>query len=92
WRLRNESALSWRRGSPSDLAANRTYVERDLQHIKGRLSAGEVYSSGEIFDSVRFLGAQISSDTGMLPDNEVGYAPVVRGIAQSNAVVEVRQN
>ncbi|AOJ76645.1 fimbria/pilus outer membrane usher protein [Burkholderia ubonensis] len=92
WRLRNESALSWRRGSPSDLAANRTYVERDLQHIKGRLSAGEVYSSGEIFDSVRFLGAQISSDTGMLPDNEVGYAPVVRGIAESNAVVEVRQN
>ncbi|WP_205781948.1 fimbria/pilus outer membrane usher protein [Burkholderia sp. Ac-20344] len=92
WRLRNESALSWRRGSPSDLSANRSYVERDLQRIKGRLSAGEVYSSGEIFDSVRFLGAQISSDTGMLPDNEIGYAPVVRGIAQSNAVVEVRQN
>ncbi|WP_221624003.1 fimbria/pilus outer membrane usher protein [Burkholderia cenocepacia] len=92
WRLRNESAVSWRRGSPSDFAANRTYVERDLQRIKGRLSAGEVYSSGEIFDSVRFLGVQVSSDTGMLPDNEVGYAPVVRGIAQSNAVVEVRQN
>nr|WP_208450374.1 fimbria/pilus outer membrane usher protein [Burkholderia anthina] len=92
WRLRNESALSWRRGSPSELAANRSYVERDLQRIQGRLSAGEVYSPGEIFDSVRFLGAQVSSDTGMLPDNEVGYAPVVRGIAQSNAVVEVRQN
>ncbi|PFH19504.1 outer membrane usher protein [Burkholderia sp. JKS000303] len=92
WRLRNESALSWRRGSPSDLAANRSYVERDLQRIQGRLSAGEVYTPGEIFDSVRFLGAQVSSDTGMLPDNEVGYAPVVRGIAQSNAVVEVRQN
>ncbi len=92
WRLRNESALSWRRGSPSDISANRSYVERDLQRIKGRLSAGEVYSSGEIFDSVRFLGVQVSSDTGMLPDNEVGYAPVVRGIAQSNAVVEVRQN
>ncbi|WP_396331544.1 fimbria/pilus outer membrane usher protein [Burkholderia anthina] len=92
WRLRNESALSWRRGSSSDLAANRSYVERDLQRIQGRLSAGEVYTPGEIFDSVRFLGAQVSSDTGMLPDNEVGYAPVVRGIAQSNAVVEVRQN
>ena len=92
WRLRNESALSWRRGAPSDFSANRSYVERDLQRIKGRLAAGEVFTSGEIFDSVRFLGVQVSSDTGMLSDNDVGYAPVVRGIAQSNAVVEVRQN
>ncbi|VWB61990.1 fimbrial protein [Burkholderia aenigmatica] len=92
WRLRNESSLSWRRGSPSNFSVNRSYVERDLKGIKGRLAAGEVYSSSEIFDSVRFLGVQVSSDTGMLPDNDVGYAPVVRGIAQSNAVVEVRQN
>ncbi|RKU04167.1 usher CupC3 [Burkholderia sp. Nafp2/4-1b] len=92
WRLRNESSLSWRRGSPSEFSANRSYVERDLKGIKGRVAAGEVYSSSEIFDSVRFLGVQVSSDTGMLPDNDVGYAPVVRGIAQSNAVVEVRQN
>lgn len=92
WRFRNESALSWRRGSPSEFSVNRSYVERDLKGIKGRLAAGEVYSSSEIFDSVRFLGVQVNSDTGMLSDNEVGYAPVVRGIAQSNAVVEVRQN
>ncbi|WP_206147618.1 fimbria/pilus outer membrane usher protein [Burkholderia sp. Tr-20390] len=92
WRLRNESSLTGRNGSPTRFTANRSYVERDLRGIKGTLSAGEVYSSGEIFDSVRFLGVQVNSDTGMLPDNEVGYAPVVRGIAQSNAVVEVRQN
>ncbi len=92
WRLRNESSLTGNRGAPSRFSTNRTYVERDLQPIKGRLAMGEVYSSGEIFDSVRFLGVQVSSDTGMLPDSDVGYAPVVRGIAQSNAVVEVRQN
>ncbi|VWC77381.1 fimbrial protein [Burkholderia lata] len=92
WRLRNESSLTGRNGSPTRFTTNRSYVERDLRGIKGTLSAGEVYSSGEIFDSVRFLGVQVNSDTGMLPDNEVGYAPVVRGIAQSNAVVEVRQN
>jgi outer membrane usher protein len=92
WRLRNESSLTGRNGSPPRFTTNRSYVERELRRIKGTLSAGEVYSSGEIFDSVRFLGVQINSDTGMLPDNEIGYAPVVRGIAQSNAVVEVRQN
>ncbi|KAB1592081.1 fimbrial biogenesis outer membrane usher protein [Burkholderia cepacia] len=92
WRFRNESSLTGRRGAASSFTTNRSYVERDLQSIKGRLSMGEVYSSGEIFDSVRFLGVQVSSDTGMQPDNEIGYAPVVRGIAQSNAVVEIRQN
>ncbi len=92
WRFRNESSLTGRRGATSSFTANRSYVERDLQGIKSRLSMGEVYSSGEIFDSVRFVGVQVSSDTGMQPDNEVGYAPVVRGIAQSNAVVEIRQN
>ncbi|MCA8102064.1 fimbria/pilus outer membrane usher protein [Burkholderia contaminans] len=92
WRIRNESALTGNRGTASSFTANRTYVERDLQRIKGRLAMGEVYSSSDIFDSVRLLGVQVSSDTGMLPDDEVGYAPVVRGIAQSNAVVEIRQN
>ncbi|KUY70525.1 fimbria/pilus outer membrane usher protein [Burkholderia cepacia] len=92
WRFRNESSLTGRRGTASSFTANRTYVERDLQRIKGRLAMGEVYSSSEIFDSVRLLGVQVNSDTGMLPDDEVGYAPVVRGIAQSNAVVEIRQN
>lgn len=92
WRLRNESSLSGRRGAASQFTSNRTYAERDLRRLKGTLSLGELYSSGEIFDSVRFLGAKIGTDTGMLPDDEAGYAPIVRGIAQSNAVVEVRQN
>ncbi|WP_176114473.1 fimbria/pilus outer membrane usher protein [Burkholderia cepacia] len=92
WRLRNESALTGRRGTKSQFASNRTYVQRDLRGIKGTLSAGELYSAGEIFDSFRFVGVQVGSDTGMLPDDEVGFAPVVRGIAQTNAVVEVRQN
>ncbi len=92
WRLRNDSSLNGQRGTASKFTSNRTYVERDLRGIHGTLSAGELFSNGEIFESVRFLGAQVNSDTGMLPDDAVGYAPVVRGIAQSNAVVEVRQN
>lgn len=37
-------------------------------------------------------GVQLQSDIGMLPDNEISYTPVVRGIAETNATVEVSQN
>ena len=45
-----------------------------------------------MFDSFQFRGAQISSVPEMLPDSRRGYAPVVRGVANTNARVEVRQN
>jgi outer membrane usher protein len=44
-----------------------------------------------LFDSVRFLGMQLASDEAMRPDEERGYAPVIRGTAESNATVEIRQ-
>ncbi|WDG45258.1 fimbria/pilus outer membrane usher protein [Pseudomonas chlororaphis] len=92
WRFRNESALTGGTGMKDQFLSNRTYVESDVVPMKGKLSLGELYTPGEIFDSVRFRGAQIASDLGMLPDNEIGYAPVIRGIAETNATVEVRQN
>ncbi|KVU54030.1 usher CupC3 [Burkholderia ubonensis] len=92
WRFRNESTLTGTTGAGSRFSSNRTYVERDVRRLRSKVAAGELYTSGDIFDSVRFVGAQIGTDLGMLPDSEVGFAPVVRGIAESNAVVEVRQN
>ncbi|TKK37752.1 usher CupC3 [Pseudomonas fluorescens] len=91
WRFRNESALTGGGETKHEFKSNRTYLEHDVRSIKGKFALGELYSSGEIFDSVRFRGAQIASDLGMLPDNEAGYAPVIRGIAETNATVEVRQ-
>ncbi|PAJ98116.1 usher CupC3 [Burkholderia ubonensis] len=92
WRFRNESTLTGTTGAGSRFTSNRSYVERDIRRLRSKVAAGELYTSGDIFDSVRFVGAQIGTDLGMLPDSEVGFAPVVRGIAESNAVVEVRQN
>ncbi|MDT4814348.1 Outer membrane usher protein FimD [compost metagenome] len=94
WRLRNDSSLSGGTGQRNKFTSNRTYVERDIRRLKGTLAMGELYThaQGDIFDSVRMRGAQLQSDIGMLPDNEVGYAPIVRGIAETNATVEVSQN
>jgi hypothetical protein len=45
-----------------------------------------------VFDSVMFRGAQIFSDDTMLPESMRGFAPVIRGIARTNATVTVKQN
>ncbi|MDB5979842.1 MAG: fimbrial biosis outer rane usher protein [Pseudomonas sp.] len=92
WRLRNEASLTYGDNQPYRYRSNRTFAQRDLTGLKSQLTLGEVYSNSLIFDSVRFRGAAIDSDDGMLPDSERVYAPVIRGIAESNATVEVRQN
>lgn len=92
WRFRNESSITGSTGVRETFSSNRSYVERDIASIKGKMAAGELYTQGDIFDSVRFRGAQVSSELSMLSDNDNGYAPVVRGIAESNATVEVSQN
>lgn len=92
WRLRNESSISQSTGLSRHFSSNRTYLEHDITEFKGRFAIGQLYTNGDIFDSSRFRGLQLASDIGMLPDNESGYAPVVRGIAETNATIEVRQN
>lgn len=92
WRLRNETSLSWDDGQALDVRSNRTLLQRDVTSLKSQLTLGEQYSNATLFDSLRFRGAQLASDDGMLPDSERGYAPVIRGQALSNATVEIRQN
>lgn len=56
-----------------------------------KLTLGEIYLNSQVFDSVRFTGANLASDERMLPPNLQGYAPEVHGIARSNAKVTVSQ-
>jgi len=92
WRLRNESSLTYGNDQPYRFRSNRTFMQRDLTALKGQLTLGETFTDSQVFDSVRFLGAMVMSDEGMLPDSERVFAPVIRGIADTNALVEVRQN
>ena len=60
--------------------------------LKSTLVLGESSSLSNIFDSVPFTGLQLSTDLDMLPESVRGYAPVIRGIAKTNARVVVKQN
>ncbi|WP_106803267.1 fimbria/pilus outer membrane usher protein [Pseudomonas sp. S5D5] len=92
WRLRNESNMNGGTGRSNTFTSNRTYLQHDVTPIKGQFSAGEIFSDADLFDSVRYRGLKLASDDGMRADSERGYAPVIRGVAQTNATVEIRQN
>lgn len=47
---------------------------------------------GDTFQSLSFRGVQVASDPQMLPDSLQGYAPVIHGVTQTQARVEVRQH
>jgi outer membrane usher protein len=51
-----------------------------------------MYTSGDIFDTVRFRGVRLYRDMQMLPNSRRNFTPIVQGIAQSNALVTIEQN
>jgi outer membrane usher protein len=92
WRLRNYSSYNKAGSGSGDLQIISSYAEHDIASIGGRVRAGDAFTSGTTFNSTQFRGVQVSSDDNMLPDSMQGYAPVIRGVARSNAKVEVKQN
>ncbi|MFC4763673.1 fimbria/pilus outer membrane usher protein [Dyella koreensis] len=97
WQLRHNSTLlmqSGVAGSPSRRHWQNldTYLRRDLPSLRAQMTIGDSYTGGEMFDSVKVRGVQIATDDRMLPDSLRGYAPTVRGVAETNAKVTIRQN
>lgn len=95
WRLRNQSVYNYDAGHNKDgnhLSTLGSYIQRDIHQLKSQMMVGETFTAGNIFESVQFTGASITSEGLMLPGSQRGFAPIIRGIAQSNARVTVRQN
>lgn len=92
WRLRNYS--TWNKDSQGNDNWDTvySYVQRDIILLKAQLVLGDSSSPADVFDSIPFRGGQLASDDEMIPDSLKGYAPVVRGIARTNAQVLIRQN
>ncbi|MFS2125014.1 fimbria/pilus outer membrane usher protein [Pseudomonas sp. Pseusp97] len=91
WRLRQRSALNLGEEGKS-LQNLATYAQRDIDTLRSQLTLGDAFTDGDLFDSVAMRGVRLNSDERMLPDSQRGYAPVVRGIAATNARVTIRQN
>lgn len=91
WRLRHRASISHgSEGRRHDVIGST--LQRDLPGWDSQLLLGESNTGGELFESVAFTGLRLGTDERMLPDSLRGFAPVVRGIAEGNAVVRIRQN
>lgn len=92
WRFRNYSSINHDDVNGTQVDSVYTYVQRDIKFLSSQLTMGDSNTPSDIFDSVAFRGTQLATDEDMKPDSLRGYAPVVRGIAKSNAQVMIKQN
>lgn len=100
WRLR--STMSYTRNtsnvggmSPQTIQRTdftNTYLYRDIVAWRSEILVGENSTDNDVFDSLPFRGIRLNSSDEMLPNSLRGFAPVISGIAQSNARVTVSQN
>ncbi len=92
WHFRQNSALTWQSNGQRTYQDIATYVQHDLPSIRSQLTLGDAFTDGAVFDSIGIRGVELASDDRMLPDSLRGYAPVIRGVAMTNAHVSVTQN
>ncbi|AJF74514.1 membrane protein [Raoultella ornithinolytica] len=92
WRLRNSAYWNKTSDQTDRWKSLSSTLETSIIAWRSRLEIGQTSTDASVFDSIQFRGAQLGSDSEMLPGSQTGYAPVIRGVANSNARVEVRQN
>jgi outer membrane usher protein len=92
WHLRQRSSIDVTSGAPTTYQNVATYLAHDIPAIRSDLTLGDSFTDGAVFDSFGFRGVSLASDDQMLPDSQLQYAPVVHGIAQTNARVVITQN
>ena len=92
WRLRNRSNSVWSKNNSFSNKNIQLYAETDITPWESRLTLGETFTSGRIFDSYGIRGGILGTNTKMRPDSANNFKPVITGIADSNARVLIRQN
>lgn len=100
WRLRTSisytsfatKGLNGISNKSSNLNFYNTYIERDIGDLQSTIRFGELSTNGLISDSFSFTGGKLYSNDDMLKDDLRHYSPTIRGIANSQAIVTVKQN
>ncbi|MGL6152961.1 MAG: fimbria/pilus outer membrane usher protein [Aeromonas sobria] len=92
WRLRHNGNFQDGDYSQASYISQNSYAQTDVDSLQSQLTLGEYFTPGNDFDSIPFTGIQLASDDRMLPESERGFAPVIRGTAETNARVTVRQS
>lgn len=91
WYWRHEGSWQAAAGMAPAYQPTSTSVRRDILAWSAQLTLGDSYSSAQVFDGTAMRGVLVGSDERMLPEEQRGFAPVVRGFANSTALLTIRQ-
>lgn len=92
WRFRARGSTNWDQDNGLSYSSQDAYVQHDITGLKAQFVLGDTYTQGDTFDSISLRGLRIFSDPRMQASSANSYAPVIRGTANSNAKVTVRQS
>ena len=92
WQYRQQSNFSMDSSNETSWNHIRSYVQRPIHQLSSELLVGQQYTSGQFLSGLPYIGLSLKTDERMRPDSMRGYAPVIRGVAQTNAKVSVEQN
>lgn len=95
WQLRQQSSATYSQSSSRSRyqwQSLQTYMQRPIAALNSNLMIGQSYSGGSLFGSMAYNGVKLETDQRMWPQSRRGYAPEIRGTAQTNARVVVSQN
>ena len=94
WRLYSTDSLYHSSGRGLETNHDRLYLSRDIAALRSRLQAGDIYSltSAYMLGALPLRGVSLATNERMWLDNQFAYAPVIRGVARTNARLIVRQN
>ena len=96
WLLRQDSTVTWLSGAGTPGQRHwqniDAYAQRAIPRLRANLTLGDSFTDGAVFDSFGIRGVQLATNDQMLPQSLRGYAPMVHGVADSNAKVTVYQN
>lgn len=91
WRLRHQGSQTWENGISKTYRNTATYLQHDLDDWGSQVEIGEVNSGGQLLPGVPLSGIRLRSDTNMLPYSQRNFAPVFRGVARTQARVQIWQ-
>lgn len=92
WRVREQGVLQSETGRGTSYQNVAAYLQHDIPSLKSQIVLGDQFTDGAVFDSIGVRGVRMESIDSAASEPLPGYAPVVRGVAMSNALVTVTQN
>lgn len=92
FQFRNSGFMKKSDDSGMHYVSSTSYISHDVDALRSTAVAGDFFTSGDLFPSQNLRGVKLATSTDMRSNAQRTYAPVISGVAKSNATVIIKQN